>query len=67
MKIDNTKEWDFTQERKRKKFSNLTLQGSEAVPKLQLLEQPLSPGENCRCLTLYAAKNWQLSPGACFI
>jgi hypothetical protein len=37
----------------------------EAVPKLQFLEQLLTPGENCLCLILYTARNWQFSLRAC--
>jgi hypothetical protein len=29
----------------------------EAVPKLQFLEQLLTPGENCVCVILYAVRN----------
>jgi hypothetical protein len=38
----------------------------EAVPKLQFLEQLLTPGENCLHLILYTVRNWQFSLRACF-
>jgi hypothetical protein len=46
---------------KSKKYKN------EAVPKLQFLEQLLTPGENCLRSILYTVRNQQFSPGACFI
>ncbi|MDR0449793.1 MAG: hypothetical protein LBH26_00835 [Treponema sp.] len=39
---------------------------NEAVPKLRFLKQLFTPGENCLYLILYAAKNEQFSPRACF-
>jgi hypothetical protein len=38
---------------------------SEAVPKLQFLEQLLTPEKIAKAVNVYHIKNWQFSPKAC--